>query len=138
MTHSLTLSEIHRHHDHLIETIRTGYQRLLARSMAHEPLQTARDEYVSFLREELIPHAMTEEETIYAEGLEQSDLRLLVDGMQDEHRRIINRIDALTSAQNDAEILAAASGFFALLDAHFDKENRLLLPALNARGLLPD
>lgn len=138
MTHDLTLSEIHRHHDHLIREIRTGYERIINVAASDHESGAVRDEYVRFLESQLIPHALTEEETIYQDGLEQSDLTALVDGMKDEHQRIIGLINDLRSASSETAIVAAAGGFMAMLDAHFDKENRLLLPALNSRGLLPD
>lgn len=138
MTHELTLSEIHRHHDHLISEIRDGYRRLLKTAASGESTATLQQEYVAFLEGELLPHAMTEEETIYADGLKEAELNALVDGMKDEHQRIVALIAELKSAEGPLATVAAAAGFITMLEAHFDKENRLLLPALHARGLLPD
>lgn len=138
MTHELTLSEIHRHHSHLLREIEDGYARLLENAEANKNLSADRDHYVRFLTEELIPHALGEEETIYDDGAREKDLAPLVFGMTDEHQRIVALIERLKSAPDNLHIIAAASGFITLLTAHFDKENRLLLPALNSRGLLPD
>jgi hemerythrin-like domain-containing protein len=137
VTHTLTLSEIHKHHDHLIRDIRVGYDELIAAD-DDETLIDIRDRYVRFLETELGPHALTEEETIYADGLNEKDLHALVDGMKDEHLRLIGLINELRTAPSSTHIVAAAGGFMAMLAAHFDKENRLLLPALNERGMLPD
>lgn len=138
MGHDLTLSEIHQHHDHLIHEIQDQYQELIQSAEMGIALDKLRDDYVRFLRTELVPHALTEEATIYLEGREQDDLTTLVKGMTDEHQRIISLIEQLEHSQSPTRIVAAASGFFALISAHFDKENQLLLPALNQRGLLPN
>lgn len=138
MTHDLTLSEIHSHHDHLIEEIRSGYAAILAAATDGGTLETEQADYVSFLESELMPHALTEEKTIYADALNEPDLTALVDGMKDEHQRIIALIQQLKSSPSPIQTIASAAGFITLLEAHFDKENRLLLPALNSRGLLPD
>lgn len=102
------------------------------------PLDGERDSYVEFLEGELIPHALSEEETIYVDASQEIDLTSLVAGMTDEHQRILSLINQLKSASGSADIVASASGFFTMLVAHFEKENRLLLPTLNSRGLLPD
>ena len=138
MTHDLTLSEIHRHHTHLLREIEEGYARLMDGAESNKNLERERDHYVRFLTEELIPHALGEEETIYDDGAHEKDLSALVYGMTDEHQRIVALIEQLKTAKDTLHIIAAASGFITLLTAHFDKENRLLLPALNSRGLLPD
>jgi hypothetical protein len=138
MGHDLTLSEIHKHHDHLVRDIHQHFDSLVNAARGGDSIDIVRDRFVIYLDTELIPHALTEEETVYQDGASEADLRLLVDGMTDEHQRIIRLIGQMRAADSPAEIVAAAGGFIAMLDAHFDKENRLLLPALNSRGLLPD
>jgi iron-sulfur cluster repair protein YtfE (RIC family) len=138
MAHELTFSEIHQHHSHLIDEIRSLHSRLVMRASTGESLIDLRDNYANFLTDELIPHAVTEEETIYLDAAREPDLESLVSAMTDEHRRIVALIDRLRGAKDPDQVMEAAGGFLALLEAHFDKEDRLLLPALNARGRLPD
>lgn len=138
MTHDLTLSEIHRHHDHLIEEIRAGYVAILAAATDGGSLDNEQARYVSFLESELMPHALTEEKTIYADAAKEPELKALVESMKDEHQRIIELITELKGAPSPVQTIASAAGFITLLEAHFEKENRILLPALNERGLLPD
>lgn len=58
--------------------------------------------------------------------------------MIDEHHGIVQHINEISEAADHISLVAAASQFISLLEAHFDKENRSLLPALNARALLPN
>lgn len=136
MAHHLTMSEIDRHHRHLLTAIRTGYDTIAAAAAQGDNVRNLRDDYVHLLKTELIPHAEMEEKTIYQDGAKQPHLSTLVDAMIDEHRRIVQHIEELAQGHGPIAVVAAASRMISLLEAHFDKEDRLLLPALSERGLL--
>lgn len=74
MEHQLTVSEIDRHHEHLLSEIRRGYEQIMHAAKAGHDVSSLRDDYSHFLKAELVPHALTEEETIYQDGAQQRDL----------------------------------------------------------------
>ncbi len=104
----------------------------LARTGSADAAIEARDRLVSWAREELLPHAVAEEDTLYGAGAELPELRLLVRAMVAEHERIGALVEALERAETPAAAVAAAGGLEAVLDVHLHKENELLLPALVA------
>jgi uncharacterized protein (DUF2249 family) len=102
----------------------------LARTDSAEAAIEARNRLVTWAREELLPHAAAEEDTLYGAGGQLSELRLLVRAMVAEHERITALVEALAQAETPAAAVAAAGGLEAVLDVHLHKENELLLPAL--------
>lgn len=103
--------------------------RLEAASTGTEALQ-ARDAIVSWARAELVPHAMAEEEVLYAAAATLPAHRVLVEAMIAEHRLLASLIEAVADAGHPVTAISAAGGLHTLLDAHVDKENSLILPAL--------
>jgi uncharacterized protein (DUF2249 family) len=102
----------------------------LARTGSADAAIEARDRLVTWAREELLPHAAAEEDTLYGAGGQLPELRLLVRAMVAEHERITALVEALARAESPAAAVAAAGGLEAVLDVHLQKENELLLPAL--------
>jgi iron-sulfur cluster repair protein YtfE (RIC family) len=96
------------------------------------------DAILDFLRGHLVPHARAEEDVLYpaverAMGAPGATATMVAD-----HREIVRRTDAL--AVGAATGPAAAStlrrqlyGLRAILDLHFDKEEEVLLPVLDAQ-----
>ncbi|NIK59164.1 DUF2249 domain-containing protein [Kribbella shirazensis] len=83
-------------------------------------------------RSELVPHALAEEETLYAAAAQRPEARLLVEAMLAEHKVIVQLVDnlaATTEVQNAAELARALEVVFT---SHLAKENEQLLPLLVA------
>ena len=93
---------------------------------------TARRSLVAWLRGDLMPHAVAEEEAMYpaAHGTERG--RLLVDGMLAEHVSIGALVDEVEQAPTPVRAAAAARALRALFESHLAKENELVLPLLAA------
>lgn len=92
--------------------------------------QRHRDELQAWLREELLPHAKAEEDTLYPAAASQPGGRLLVDGMLSEHQAITTLASDLAAAGTPVDAAAAARALSAMFEAHLAKENELILPLL--------
>lgn len=90
-----------------------------------------RDRLVAWCDQELVPHALAEEKTMYPAGLAAPGGRLLVEAMLAEHGVIVGLVDQLRTAQGP-RALTAAGGLLAVFDSHLTKENEQLLPLLVA------
>jgi Hemerythrin HHE cation binding domain len=91
-----------------------------------------RQDLLTYLRQELVPHARAEERTLYPAAFVLPHLQPLLDAMLVEHRAIIAGIDELAATGSIIRAARAAAGIAALFAAHLAKENGLLLPALAA------
>ncbi|GAB3140773.1 hypothetical protein GCM10027290_12140 [Micromonospora sonneratiae] len=85
---------------------------------------------LSWLREELVPHAAAEEAGLYPAAAEQPGGRLLVDGMLVEHQAITALVAEIEAAGTPVDAAAAARALAALFEVHLAKENNLILPLL--------
>lgn len=130
-----TLRAIREHHEVLGQTmaqhaltLRRDIDRLLS---PHE----RRDRMVDFCADEVLPHALAEEATLYAAGADLPETRLLVQAMTDEHAVLRELLDELRQANTVGEVAGAASALDVLFQVHLRKENDVLLPALVAAGV---
>jgi uncharacterized protein (DUF2249 family)/hemerythrin-like domain-containing protein len=85
---------------------------------------------LAFCAEEVLPHAVAEEETLYRTAEDLPSAHLLVRAMRREHAILRDLVGALESARTPGEVASAAGALNALFHAHLEKENDLLLPAL--------
>jgi uncharacterized protein (DUF2249 family) len=89
-----------------------------------------RDAFVELLRDEVLPHALAEEQTLYRVGLTLSAGRPLVTAMLAEHRRLQALVEELAAARTPVAMAANALAVRVLFEVHLAKENDQLLPAL--------
>jgi iron-sulfur cluster repair protein YtfE (RIC family) len=89
-------------------------------------------ELVAYLAQEVLPHAVAEERTIYQAAATKADLAQTVAGMVDEHRQLGSLTERLATAGDGVAAVAAATAIGTLFAGHVVKENELLLPALAA------
>jgi len=94
--------------------------------------ETARQDLLSYLRREILPHAQAEEAALYPPAAALSEGRLLVEGMLDEHRSLTALVTELADAGSLVRAAATARALTALFAVHLTKENDLLLPLLVA------
>jgi uncharacterized protein (DUF2249 family)/iron-sulfur cluster repair protein YtfE (RIC family) len=85
---------------------------------------------VSWCQSELIPHALAEERTLYPKARENSQARLLVDAMINEHRDILALVEAIGSAKTPVRAAANAQALRSIFNSHLVKENEQILPLL--------
>ena len=90
----------------------------------------ASDALVRWCRAELIPHALSEEQTMYPKAHEDPRARLLVDAMLAEHRDLIALVEAIGNATGPVRAVANAQALRCLFDSHLVKENEQILPLL--------
>lgn len=89
-----------------------------------------RQELLTWLRTELLPHAAAEEQALYPPAAADPAGRLLVEGMLGEHRAIGRLVAELEAAGTAVDAAGAARALQALFQVHLEKENDLVLPIL--------
>ncbi len=89
-------------------------------------------ELVAYLAEEVLPHAVAEEHTVYPMAAEREELTETVAEMVDEHRRLAASLERLATTANAPDAAAEAEAIGSLFAAHVAKENELVLPPLAA------
>lgn len=90
-------------------------------------------ELLTYLWEHLVPHAQGEEATLYQRAATLPGGDTLVSSMIGEPRAIVARsreLSALFATQAEAELQEVLRSVWALIDAHFPKEEDALLPLL--------
>lgn len=92
----------------------------------------ARQELLSWLRDDLVPHATAEEQTLYPAAAEIAEARLLVEAMLAEHVLIHRLVGDLEAATDPIEAAAVARALETLFGSHLAKENDQLIPTLVA------
>lgn len=82
---------------------------------------------------ELLPHALAEEQTLYAAARTVHDARLLVTAMAAEHLVLADLVARLgSSSTSPFDAIAAAGALQTLFRSHLAAENDLLLPLLES------
>jgi uncharacterized protein (DUF2249 family)/hemerythrin-like domain-containing protein len=95
--------------------------------IAYEPAVAA---LVAYLAEEVLPHAVAEEHTIYRVAGVRADLADTVDKMTAEHRVLTSATESLANAATAPAAVEQAMQIGTLFTTHVNKENDLLLPVL--------
>lgn len=90
----------------------------------------AKAELVGWCREELVPHALAEEQAMYPQALARPEARLLIEGMLAEHQVITGLVDEVAQATNPVRAAVAAGSLQQMFESHLAKENELVLPVL--------
>lgn len=87
-------------------------------------------ELIAYLAEEVIPHAVAEELSIYRTAATRANLADTVNEMIAEHRLLTAAVESLANARSAPAALTQATKIGAFFTTHVVKENELLLPAL--------
>jgi uncharacterized protein (DUF2249 family)/iron-sulfur cluster repair protein YtfE (RIC family) len=104
----------------------------VVRAARTDRAQVARDELLSWLRDDLVPHATAEEQTLYPAAAQLPETRLLVEAMLAEHVLIHRLVADLEAAADPVEAAAIARALETVFDSHLAKENDQLIPTLVA------
>ena len=92
--------------------------------------EIARAELVSFLVDEILPHAAAEESTIYPEAAKRDDLAATVAAMVVEHRELAALVESIAGAATGEDAVRGARSLAALFAAHVVTENDVIVPPL--------
>lgn len=125
---------IRSHHAELSGAVLLGVDAVLS-SAAHGStpgaLQAART-LNEWCERELVPHALAEEETLYAAAGSRLEARLLLTSMVGQHAILVGLVRELAEAESVTAAVGAARALQVLFDAHVGIENDVLLPVLEA------
>ena len=104
----------------------------VVRAARTDRAEVARQELLSWLRNDLVPHAAAEEKTLYPAAAQIAEARLLVEAMLAEHLLIHRLVADLEAAADPVEAAAVARALETLFGSHLAKENDQLIPTLVA------
>jgi uncharacterized protein (DUF2249 family) len=90
----------------------------------------ARRSLVTWCEDDLVPHALAEEQAMYPAARATLEGRLLVDGMLAEHQVITGLAAEVAGTHDPVRAAAAAYALRVAFDSHLAKENDLVLPLL--------
>lgn len=125
---------VERHHAQLADRLAQRVEALsaLAAARRRDAADDARSDLVTWCRAELVPHALAEEQTLYAEAAKRPEARLLVEAMLAEHKLIVSLVDDLATTTDATRAAELARALTVLFGTHLAKENEQLLPLLLA------
>jgi uncharacterized protein (DUF2249 family) len=123
---------VEEHHAELAGALALKAETLAAaaRSGASADAEEVRGDLVRWCREELVPHALAEESTMYPAAKAIPEARLLVEAMLTEHGVIVGLVEDLASASEPVTAAALARALRAVFESHLAKENDQILPLL--------
>ena len=104
----------------------------VVRAARTDRADATRHELLAWLRDELVPHATAEEQTLYPAAAQLPESRLLVEAMLAEHVLIHRLVADLEGASDPVEAAAFARALETVFDSHLAKENDQLIPTLVA------
>jgi uncharacterized protein (DUF2249 family) len=119
------------HHSALNEHVRIRVAALaetVDNGIAYEPAVAS---LLTFMAEEVLPHAVAEEHTLYRIAGARADLASTVKAMVGEHRLLTSAVESLARAGSAPAALEWASEIGSLFTAHVNNENKTLFPALS-------
>jgi len=123
-----------RHHAQLAAGVRQRVEALLrcVDSVYLIRAEEAREDLLSYLHSEVLPHAAAEEEALYPSAVALPAGHLLVKGMTAEHAVLTALAGELADTGSLVRAAAAARALDAMFVTHLAKENDLVLPLLIA------
>lgn len=120
------------HHARMSGQLRALVDTTLAAVSRDGEVQAAKAAVLKYAREELLPHARAEENTIYAAAANDPSLSVLVEAMITEHAALLDVVNQLDEANTAGEVAAATGALWTLFTVHLTKENDLIVPRLAA------
>ncbi len=130
MTETEAFEAMLQHHRILVENVDSRLAALANDVRNESAYGPAVASLVAYLADEVLPHAMAEEQSIYLVARSRPTLTDTVDSMIAEHRDLATQIESLARATTANSALNDAQHIGALFSAHVAKENTELLPAL--------
>jgi hypothetical protein len=128
------VAKIKAHHAALRRELRERCDALLAAAAQGREAREAQTDLLSYLKEEIVPHAEAEEATIYRRGLSLPELVPLIHAMIAEHERLRALTASLETAQPPVSAAALGLAITEMFAVHADKETGRLLARLVGEG----
>lgn len=122
------------HHAELQDVLDHWTAALAAAADDGNPIRPVRNLLRAFLADEVLPHAVAEERTLYRAARRDPCASRLVPELVSEHRALAAMTSRLGEPARPADIAAQAAAITALFACHVTKEDSLLLPALERSG----
>ena len=125
------LADIARHHGRMLERASALAEAILAAVEAGDA-PTAHEEkgaLLSWCEDELIPHTLAEEGSLYDGARATAEGRLLVEGLLRDHEAIVGYVEELRAAEG-ARAAALAVAIARAFSLHRAKEDALLYPLI--------
>ena len=129
MTDAQAAEAIRAHHAGMATRLRRRVAALGAAVQTRQSHFEQQRAVLEYLQNELLPHAMAEEQALYPAG-DTGLTALLVHAMRDEHRNLIAHVEAFGNATDAIQAMGLGSAILALFESHLAKENDLLIPTL--------
>ena len=123
---------IREHHAAMAAALGARVSAVQQAARSGQDVTAARDAVVAWSRDELLPHAAAEEQTVYAAAAERPEGRLLIEALVADHRVIAGLVDRVADAADAITAVGAAASLESLFLAHMAKENEQVLPLLAA------
>jgi uncharacterized protein (DUF2249 family) len=125
---------VEQHHAQMAGTLAVRVESLVAAAAAGDRARAedARSVLVSWCDQDLVPHALAEEKTMYPAARAKVEGKLLVDGMLEEHQVITGLVHLLAASEDLVRAAATAKALQVVFENHLSKENDLVLPLLVA------
>jgi uncharacterized protein (DUF2249 family) len=127
------IAAVRAHHAELAAQLRTLTAATLDTAQTGQSAHP-RNELHAWYRDRLMPHIVAEEAAFYGPAADLEATRLLVRGMLADHKALVALIAELAMARTGFAAATTAASAQALFTTHLDKENDLLLPALDQAG----
>lgn len=118
------------HHEALNEDVKLRAEHIKSKVTNKESAESAVADLISYLNSEVVPHAISEEYSLYKVAVDKLDLSELIEEMTSEHRVLVSEITALENVSNGGEAVEHSDRFSLLFSQHVAKENDLILPRL--------
>lgn len=115
------------HHSELVENVLRRVVALETAVAESSPFEKAKVDLLTYVVDEVLPHALAEELTVYASAARREGVAATVEHMVSEHRTLALEVEGLARAASGVDAVARARGFFDLFDAHVMRENEVLL-----------
>ncbi|MGH9046811.1 MAG: DUF2249 domain-containing protein [Acidimicrobiales bacterium] len=129
-TESPAFDAMMAHHQTLAEEVARRVRNLRGSADAGAGHEPAAAELVAYLADEVLPHAIAEEHTVYRAAASVGELEATVGEMIAEHRELTSLIEQLAQTAEAQSALVRAEAIGTLFATHVEKENDLLLPPL--------
>ena len=115
------------HHSELVENVSRRVAALEAAVRESAPFEEVKVDLLTYVVDEVLPHALAEELTIYASAARRPGVAVTVERMVAEHRTLALEVEGLARAASGDDALVHAHSFFDLFDTHVTRENEVLL-----------
>jgi uncharacterized protein (DUF2249 family) len=125
---------VEHHHAEMVGALTLAVEGLTAAARSGQPAaaEERRLDLVRWCREELLPHALAEETTMYAAAARMPGARLLIEAMLAEHRAIMALVAELAATSEPVAASGLGRAVRAVFEVHLAKENDRVLPLLVA------